>query len=122
MKRLITSLSVFTLLTLSSVAYTQNYCVEPSGELLGTIHQLEAQGYTLTDIQCTQVNYLVEPTPPYVNRIINVTMREIQCPENDLMGMPCILLSTAHFTAEEIVQNEAGTTRQTNISQIIIAY
>lgn len=121
MKNFITTVGVFALLLLSSFSYAQSYCIEPSGELLGTIHQLEAQGYIVTDIQCTEVNYFVAPTPPYVNRIIEVTMREIQCPENDLMGMPCILLSTARFTAEEVVQNEAGTTRQTNISPIMIA-
>ncbi|MFT5777906.1 MAG: hypothetical protein ACI837_000854 [Crocinitomicaceae bacterium] len=123
MKKLITSLSVFALLLtptfVNAQEITASFCVEPKGELLGTIHQLEAQGYTLTDLQCAPINYLVAPTPPYLNQIISVTMREIHCPE---FGQgPCFLLSTTHFTAEEIVQNSVGATIHTNISPILIA-
>lgn len=122
MKRIITLFGLFTLLMLPSMTNAQelsNYCVEPKGELLGTIHQLEAQGYILVSVDCQPINYLVAPTPPYVNSKITVVMREVQCPENDLMGAPCILLSTAYITADEIVQNSAGTTIQTNVQTII---
>lgn len=115
MKKIISMLSLVALATVTTIAA---FCIEPKGEVMGTINRLEADGFTLASIECAQVNYLVPPTPPYVNRIITVKMNKIECFGGD---GPCALLGTAIFTADEVVVNNNGNTIQTNVSDVIVA-
>lgn len=115
MKKLISMMSLVALATVTTIAA---FCVQPKGQLQGTINQLEADGYSIASIECVQVNYLVAPTPPYVNRIITVKMNKIDCFGGD---GPCALLGTAIFTADEVVINNNGNTIQTNVSDVIVA-
>ena len=72
MKKLLTLLAIATLVTATNITPTQSaLCVQPKGQLQGTINQLEAQGYSLASIECSTINYFVAPTPPYVNRILS---------------------------------------------------
>ena len=120
MKKLLTLLAIATLVTATNITPTQSaLCVQPKGQLQGTINQLEAQGYSLASIECTTINYFVAPTPPYVNRIFSVRMNRIQCP--DFGTGPCYYFGSAYFTAEEVVVNKNGNTIHTNISQFLVA-
>jgi len=58
MKKLLTLLAIATLVTATNITPTQSaLCVQPKGQLQGTINQLEAQGYSLATIECTTINY-----------------------------------------------------------------
>ncbi len=94
------------------------FCVEPEGEVEATIASLEEDGWTLVSIDCQPVLYFVEPTPPYVDQILTVVLRRIQCPDD---GGPCISFGRATFTADLVVINEDGDTEQTNVSPVFIA-
>lgn len=117
MKRIL-SIVVMTVVMMIPVLATPVNCVEPKGPLQGTINNLEAQGWTVADISCQQVYYLVHPTPPYVNRIVTVRMHKVECPTP---SGPCILLGTATFTADEVVLNNNGNTNFRNVSTPIFA-
>ena len=117
MKKVIAILAFVVVASTSTIAY---FCVQPKGQLMGTINQLEAQGYSLAGVTCSPINYFAAPTPPYVKSIISVRMNRIQCPDGNQLS-PCYFFGTAYFTAEEVVVNNNGNTIHTNVSQIFVA-
>ena len=121
MKTIFTLFAVVALVAATNITPSQSAsgdCVQPKGELLGTITQLESQGYRVSSIDCASVSYFAPPTPPYVNRMISVVMRKFVCyPETGL----CALLGTAKFTADEVVVNDNGNSIQVNVSSVYAA-
>jgi len=111
-------LAILAFVAIASVSTIAAFCVQPKGQLQGTINHLKGQGYSLTSIDCAPINYFVAPTPPYVNSIITVRMRKTECPG---INEPCISLGSAMFTADEVVINKNGNTIHTNVSQIFVA-
>lgn len=116
MKRVIAILAFAALVSASSIA---SFCVQPKGQLLGKIKQMEANGYTLASINCAQVSYFVAPTPPYLNATITVRMNRVVCPDGG--SGPCYYFGSAVFTADEVVVNNNGNTIHTNVTEAIVA-
>ncbi|MFT5777907.1 MAG: hypothetical protein ACI837_000855 [Crocinitomicaceae bacterium] len=124
MKKLITTLSLFALLLLPAISYAQpssydDFCAQPTGQFHAQIQQFKADGFQLVEMRCAPVLYLVPPTPPYLNATVFVTLFKVECPPFGQLG-PCVLKTEAHFHADEIVINSAGTKQYDNISRITI--